>query len=102
MSFYTVSISRFTGPMVKAPRTLTRRPGGRMDVHIHLSYIKPQGFWSLVANCLDIKGHHPLFNEIDCLLENTKITHAQVVDLCRVKIGGVGCLSFVVRDYMKR
>ncbi|KAM7266968.1 hypothetical protein ACFE04_009134 [Oxalis oulophora] len=55
------------------------RPG-RMDMHIHLSYIKPQGFRSLAANYLDIKGHHPLFDEIDCILENTEITPAQVAE----------------------
>ncbi|KAM7250756.1 hypothetical protein ACFE04_022639 [Oxalis oulophora] len=55
------------------------RPG-RMDMHVHMSYIKPQGFRSLAANYLDIKGHHPLFNEIDSLLENNEITPAQVAE----------------------
>ena len=55
------------------------RPG-RMDVHIHLSYCTIKGFKLLASNYLDIHGHHPLFEEIEGLIENAKVTPAEVAE----------------------
>ena len=52
------------------------RPG-RMDVHIHMSYCTPCGFKTLASNYLGIQ-EHPLFLEIEELLEITKVTPAEV------------------------
>ncbi|XVF45322.1 hypothetical protein PTKIN_Ptkin02bG0196500 [Pterospermum kingtungense] len=52
------------------------RPG-RMDVHIHMSYCTPCGFKTLASNYLGIT-EHPLFLEIEELLEITKVTPAEV------------------------
>ncbi|XP_071724064.1 uncharacterized protein [Rutidosis leptorrhynchoides] len=55
------------------------RPG-RMDMHIHMSYIKAQGFRTLAFNYLDVK-EHPLIGEIQGLLEDIEITPAQVAEV---------------------
>ncbi|XP_021274952.1 AAA-ATPase At5g17760-like isoform X2 [Herrania umbratica] len=55
------------------------RPG-RMDMHIHMSYCKPQGFKLLASNYLGIRDHHHLFGEIEGLLKNTEVTPAQVAE----------------------
>ncbi|XP_058750462.1 AAA-ATPase At3g50940-like [Vicia villosa] len=52
------------------------RPG-RMDVHISLSYCNPSVFRELASNYLEMK-EHPLFVEVDKLLEKAKITPAEV------------------------
>ncbi|XWS67880.1 hypothetical protein CRYUN_Cryun04dG0042600 [Craigia yunnanensis] len=52
------------------------RPG-RMDVHIHMSYCTPCAFKTLASNYLGIPDH-PLFLEIEELLEITKVTPAEV------------------------
>ncbi|XVE93670.1 hypothetical protein REPUB_Repub01dG0214200 [Reevesia pubescens] len=52
------------------------RPG-RMDVHIHMSNCTPCGFKILASNYLGIP-EHPLFLEIEELLEITKVTPAEV------------------------
>ncbi|XP_022763236.1 AAA-ATPase At3g50940-like [Durio zibethinus] len=52
------------------------RPG-RMDVHIHMSYCTPCGFKMLASNYLGLP-EHPLFLEIEELLEITKVTPAEV------------------------
>ncbi|KAK6240909.1 hypothetical protein SCA6_006298 [Theobroma cacao] len=52
------------------------RPG-RMDVHIHMSYCTPCGFKMLASNFLWIE-EHPLFLEIEELLEISKVTPAEV------------------------
>ncbi|KAK6253692.1 hypothetical protein QUC31_015412 [Theobroma cacao] len=52
------------------------RPG-RMDMHIHMSYCTPCGFKMLVSNYLGIP-EHPLFLEIEELLEISKVTPAEV------------------------
>jgi chaperone BCS1 len=55
------------------------RPG-RMDMHIHMSYCTAQGFRLLASNYLNIKGNHPLFGELEGLIENTEITPAQIAE----------------------
>ncbi|BAU00033.1 hypothetical protein LR48_Vigan06g049100 [Vigna angularis] len=53
------------------------RPG-RMDMHIHMSFLKGKAFRMLASNYLGIQGHHPLFQQIDDLLEKVEITPAVV------------------------
>ncbi|KAJ0096835.1 hypothetical protein Patl1_29030 [Pistacia atlantica] len=56
------------------------RPG-RMDVHIHLSYCTVNGFKLLVSNYLGIQdSSHPLFGEIEDLIQSTEVTPAQVAE----------------------
>lgn len=54
------------------------RPG-RMDVHVHMSYCTPCGFKTLAFNYLGIT-EHPLFLEIEQLLEKKKVTPAEVAE----------------------
>ncbi|XP_057786763.1 AAA-ATPase At3g50940-like [Salvia miltiorrhiza] len=54
------------------------RPG-RMDVHINMSYCTPCGFRLLASNYLEIK-EHPMFEEIEDLLQNAKATPAEVAE----------------------
>ncbi|XP_044508673.1 AAA-ATPase At3g50940-like [Mangifera indica] len=54
------------------------RPG-RMDVHIHMSYCTPFAFKVLASNYLGIAGH-PLFTEIEELIEETKVTPAEIAE----------------------
>ena len=54
------------------------RPG-RMDVHIRMSYCTPCGFRMLASNYLGSGiTEHPLFPEIEKLIETTKVTPAEV------------------------
>ncbi|XP_062016156.1 AAA-ATPase At5g17760-like [Rosa rugosa] len=53
---------------------------GRMDMHIHMSYCSYESFKTLASNYLGICGHHPLFEKIESLLKNTKVTPAQVAE----------------------
>ncbi|KAJ7953047.1 AAA-ATPase [Quillaja saponaria] len=55
------------------------RPG-RMDMHIHLSFCKGHAFRFLASNYLDIHGHHPLFEEIESLMEEIEVTPATVAE----------------------
>ncbi|KAH7851198.1 hypothetical protein Vadar_008489 [Vaccinium darrowii] len=52
------------------------RPG-RMDMHIHMSYCTPCGFKMLAKNYLGI-SEHPLFSEIELLIEMKKVTPAEI------------------------
>lgn len=52
------------------------RPG-RMDVHIHMSYCTPCGFRMLAENYLQI-SEHPLFSEIERLIQVKQVTPAEV------------------------
>ncbi|ESR36581.1 protein HYPER-SENSITIVITY-RELATED 4 [Citrus sinensis] len=54
------------------------RPG-RMDMHIHMSYCTPRGFKMLASNYLGIT-EHPLFVEIEKLIETAKVTPADVAE----------------------
>jgi len=56
------------------------RPG-RMDMHIHLSFLKAKAFRILASNYLDIGGnHHPLLEQIEELLEKVDVTPAVVAE----------------------
>ncbi|XP_071694947.1 AAA-ATPase At3g50940-like [Rutidosis leptorrhynchoides] len=55
------------------------RPG-RMDVHIHMSYLTVDGFNILAANYLNIHDHHWRFTEIKELIKCKKVTPAEVAE----------------------
>lgn len=55
------------------------RPG-RMDMHIHMSYLTIDGFRTLAANYLDIHDHHWRFREIKELIKCQKVTPAEVAE----------------------
>ncbi|GMH14881.1 hypothetical protein Nepgr_016722 [Nepenthes gracilis] len=55
------------------------RPG-RMDMHIHMSYLTAHGFKVLASNYLGINAYHRLFGEIERLIGITSITPAQVAE----------------------
>jgi len=61
----------------KLDAALIRR--GRMDKHIELSYCCYEAFKVLAKNYLDVESH-PLFPRIEKLLEETKITPADVAE----------------------
>ncbi|KAK7381324.1 hypothetical protein VNO78_33938 [Psophocarpus tetragonolobus] len=61
----------------KIDPALIRR--GRMDKHIELSYCCYEAFKVLAKNYLDIESHH-LFPKIEKLLEETKMTPADVAE----------------------
>ncbi|KAK2636728.1 hypothetical protein Ddye_031520 [Dipteronia dyeriana] len=54
------------------------RPG-RMDMHIQMSYLTPDGFRILASNYLNIKSH-PVFPEIEELIKETEVTPAEVAE----------------------
>ncbi|RYQ80034.1 hypothetical protein Ahy_Scaffold1g106716 isoform D [Arachis hypogaea] len=53
-----------------------------MDMHIHLSFLRAKAFRILASNYLDIPGDqpHPLFQEIEDLLDTTDVTPAVVAE----------------------
>ncbi|KAL9229555.1 hypothetical protein vseg_005009 [Gypsophila vaccaria] len=56
------------------------RPG-RMDMHIHMSYLTMSSFKVLASNYLSLSGdQHQLYGEIEELLEATDVTPAQVAE----------------------
>ncbi|KAL8115007.1 AAA-ATPase At3g50940-like [Apium graveolens] len=55
------------------------RPG-RMDMHIHMSYLKMNGFKTLASTYLDIKNEHWRFREIEELLGSVQVTPAEVAE----------------------
>lgn len=56
------------------------RPG-RMDMHIHMSYLTMPAFRVLAHNYLNILDEHHLFNEIEHLIQTTKVSPAQVAEV---------------------
>ncbi|XP_062144448.1 AAA-ATPase At2g18193-like [Alnus glutinosa] len=54
------------------------RPG-RMDMHINLSFCTFNGFRLLASNYLDVQSH-PLFEQVEHLLETTEVTPAAVAE----------------------
>ena len=54
------------------------RPG-RMDMHIYLSHCTVNGFRILASNYLDVQSH-PLFEQIERLLEKIQVTPAVVAE----------------------
>nr|GEU40989.1 AAA+ ATPase domain-containing protein [Tanacetum cinerariifolium] len=55
------------------------RPG-RMDMHIHMSYLTMDGFKTLAANYLNIHNDHSRFKEIKELIECKEVTPAEVAE----------------------
>ncbi|GKV41589.1 hypothetical protein SLEP1_g49095 [Rubroshorea leprosula] len=56
------------------------RPG-RMDLHINLSYCTVDAFRILASNYLGISNRdHPLFGEIESLIQSTEVTPAEVAE----------------------
>jgi len=55
------------------------RPG-RMDMHIHLSFLSGKAFPVMASNYLGIEGDHPLVEEIQGMLEKTQVTPAVVAE----------------------
>ncbi|MED6220950.1 hypothetical protein PIB30_049706 [Stylosanthes scabra] len=55
------------------------RPG-RMDMHIHLSFLKPKAFRIMASNYLEDHHPHPLFQQIEDLLEKINVTPAVVAE----------------------
>ena len=57
------------------------RPG-RMDVHINMSYCSRQGFKFLASNYLGLNEtcQNPLYQEVQGLIETTKVTPAEVAE----------------------
>uniref|UniRef100_A0A0A0KTD8 AAA+ ATPase At3g28540-like C-terminal domain-containing protein n=1 Tax=Cucumis sativus TaxID=3659 RepID=A0A0A0KTD8_CUCSA len=51
------------------------RPG-RMDMHVHLTYLTPSGFETLASNYLQI-NHHRRFKEIQDLIMEVEVTPAE-------------------------
>uniref|UniRef100_A0A7N0UFC0 AAA+ ATPase domain-containing protein n=1 Tax=Kalanchoe fedtschenkoi TaxID=63787 RepID=A0A7N0UFC0_KALFE len=74
------------------------RPG-RMDMHIHMSYCTFGGFKILAANYLGVEDH-PLFGEIKYLLEQVKVTPAEVAGELMRKSEAENSLGSLV-DFLK-
>lgn len=55
------------------------RPG-RMDMHIHMSYLTPEGFNLLASTYLDVNAHHPRMSEIEGLIKAKDVTPAEVAE----------------------
>ncbi|XP_011083190.1 AAA-ATPase At3g50940-like [Sesamum indicum] len=56
------------------------RPG-RMDMHIHMSYLTPDGFKLLASTYLNFHdSHHPCFLEIEDMINNMQVTPAEVAE----------------------
>uniref|UniRef100_A0A803L6X0 ATPase AAA-type core domain-containing protein n=1 Tax=Chenopodium quinoa TaxID=63459 RepID=A0A803L6X0_CHEQI len=53
---------------------------GRMDVHIHMSYLTMPGLIILASNYLEIalNDDHPLFGEIETLIQTVNVTAAEI------------------------
>ncbi|KAH9619604.1 hypothetical protein KSS87_012007 [Heliosperma pusillum] len=78
------------------------RPG-RMDMHIHMSYLTMGGFRVLVNNYLGVTGEHALFNEIAQLLEPANVSPARVAEeLMRSEEDVDVALSNIVEMLKKR
>ncbi|XP_057786764.1 AAA-ATPase At3g50940-like [Salvia miltiorrhiza] len=55
------------------------RPG-RMDMHIHMSYLTPDGFRLLASTYLEVHAHHPRVSEIAHLINLKNVTPAEVAE----------------------
>ena len=51
-----------------------------MDMHIHMSYLTMPAFRVLASNYLGISGDHPLFGEIEQLIQAASVTPAEVAE----------------------
>ncbi|KAH6755992.1 P-loop containing nucleoside triphosphate hydrolases superfamily protein [Perilla frutescens var. hirtella] len=55
------------------------RPG-RMDMHIHMSYLTPDGFNLLASTYLDVQGDDPRLSKIGDLIKGKNVTPAEVAE----------------------
>ncbi|CAA0839258.1 cytochrome BC1 synthesis [Striga hermonthica] len=55
------------------------RPG-RMDMHIHMSYLTPEGLKLLARTYLDVPKHHPNLMEIETVIKDMNVTPAEVAE----------------------
>lgn len=55
------------------------RPG-RMDMHIHMSYLTMPAFRVLASNYLGVSGDHSLFGKVEQLIQAARVTPAQVAE----------------------
>ncbi|KAI8030700.1 AAA-ATPase [Camellia lanceoleosa] len=80
------------------------RPG-RMDMHIHMSYCTNEGFKLLASNYLSVHDHHRLPPEIEGLIENAKVTPAEVAEELMksedAEIALKGVVNFLKRKKME-
>ncbi|KAL8118068.1 AAA-ATPase At3g50940-like [Apium graveolens] len=75
------------------------RPG-RMDMHIHMSYLTMNGFKCLASTYLDMKQQHWRFREIEELLESVEATPAEVAEELMRSCDADVCLGALV-DFLK-
>ncbi|KAA8540907.1 hypothetical protein F0562_024955 [Nyssa sinensis] len=86
-----------TNHVEKLDPALIRR--GRMDKHIELSYCSFEGFKVLAKNYLRIEAH-PMFDSIEQLMKETKITPADIAENLMPKSpreDAEKCLSKLIR-----
>ncbi|KAL6581569.1 hypothetical protein OROMI_007492 [Orobanche minor] len=83
-----------TNYVEKLDPALIRR--GRMDKHIEMSYCGFEAFKVLAKNYLDLEGHN-LFGMIRGMLEETKMTPADVAENLMPKMGGEDGESCLMR-----
>ncbi|KAL9245888.1 hypothetical protein vseg_019487 [Gypsophila vaccaria] len=77
------------------------RPG-RMDMHIHMSYLTMNGFKILANKYLGVTGEHSLFKDIEQLLETVNVTPARVAEMLIRSDDADVALSSVVEMLKKR
>lgn len=70
------------------------RPG-RMDMHIHMSYCTHGAFKTLALNYLGMPDH-PLFLEVESLLEKTMVTPAEVAEQLLKKTNPEAAISSLI------
>lgn len=75
------------------------RPG-RMDKHIHMSYLTPEGFKLLASRYLGIEHEHPLFREIEELITKMNVSPAEVAEELLIDDDADTCLSGLI-DFLK-
>ncbi|KAL8118070.1 hypothetical protein AgCh_015829 [Apium graveolens] len=81
------------------------RPG-RMDMHIHMSYLAINGFKTLASTYLDVKHEHWRFKEIEELLGIVEVTPAEVAEelmrICDADVCLEALVSFLKEEKKKR
>ncbi|KAK1363535.1 hypothetical protein POM88_039096 [Heracleum sosnowskyi] len=81
------------------------RPG-RMDMHIHMSYLTINGFKTLASTYLEITHHYWRFREIEELLGSIEVTPAEVAEellrACDTDVCLGGLVGFLEEKKRKR
>lgn len=73
---------------------------GQIDMRIHMSYCTVQGFRILALNYLGIE-QHPLFEEIDELIQSTEVTPASLAEELLKNDDADNALSHVI-NFLKQ